>query len=231
MVALEKFSKTIGYQFRNISLLQEALTHPSVSVESKKDENRKKNYERLEFLGDTVLALVVAEFLLELFPNEAEGDLAKRHAGLVCGETLTAIAQELHVGDYLTLSSGEETTGGRENPANLENALEALMGALYLDGGIDVAKTFVKTYWHDKALEMKEPPKDPKTALQEWSQGKGLPIPAYKIIKTEGPPHAPLFTVEVSLPKMDSITAQGSSKRAAEREAAKTMLEHIEKNG
>ncbi|MCD6035674.1 MAG: rnc [Rickettsiales bacterium] len=214
----------LGHRFHNLLLLKEALVHPSVTQGTSRSSTALGSYERFEFLGDAVLGLLMAEFLLEHFPEENEGALAKRHAALVCGEMLASIAREIGIADYIVMAAGEEATGGRGNATNLENVLEALIGALYLDGGLEAAKRFVFRYWNARAIEMKEPPKDPKTALQEWAQGRGKPLPIYTTRDTQGPSHAPLFTIEVAVEGFAPISAQGTSKRLAEREAALRLL-------
>ncbi len=209
--------KITGYNFKDESLLEEALSHPSVAEDG-------KNYERLEFLGDAVLSLVVSEMLYTNFPDEKEGALAKRRSALVCGETLSKVAQEIGLGEHIRMGVGEDASGGRENPANLENAMEAVIAALYLDGGLEVAREFVLKNLEPLAQEMTSPPKDPKTHLQEWAQARGLPVPEYRVVSEEGPSHEPVFTVEVGLPGYPPAQAQGASKRKAEREAAANML-------
>lgn len=218
------------HDFANPALLEEALTHPSIS----NDGNTKKgegvlNYERLEFLGDAVLGMVIADMLITHYPKETEGDLAKRRAALVCHEALAGVAQSIHLGQYIHMAESEETIGGRENPANLENALEAVIGALYIDGGIAPATHFIRHHWLPLLDTMKSPPKDPKTALQEWSQAKLLGIPEYTMLSAEGPPHAPVFTIQVSLPGITPAVAKGGSKRFAQREAARKLLENVTK--
>ena len=216
----------LHYAFKNPALLNKALTHPSVSRENK-STGKIINYERLEFLGDGVLGLVIAEMLFKMFPLEREGPLAKRHAGLVKGETVAKIAFSLNIGDYIIMTDGEEAMGGRKNANNVENSLEAIIGAIYLDGGIDPAKEFIHRYWRDEAKRMKEPPKDPKTALQEWVQSRKIPIPSYCLIASDGPAHAPEFTVEVKINGFRPLQAKGFSKKVAEKEAAKLLLARI----
>lgn len=222
------FSSIIDYQFTSPGLLKEALTHPSLSRSQQESKEGVKNYERLEFLGDSVLGLVISDLLIHAYPNENEGDLARRKAGLICREMLANIASDMELGKYLSMTSGEKNLGGKENAANLENALEAVIGALYLDGGIEVAKTFIQTYWGDAMQEMKAPPMDPKTALQEWAQALGKPLPKYVLLKQEGPSHSPIFTIEVRVEGEPPVQAQGTSKRMAERSAAEQMLESVQ---
>lgn len=215
----------IDYKFKDEALLEEALTHPSFCANKKS----KVNYERLEFLGDAVLELVVSEYLYEQFPDDSEGDLAKRRAALVCGESLTEIARNINLGSMIKLGAGEESTGGRENSANLENVAEAIMGAIYLDGGIEAAREFILKNLGPVSEKMLQPPSDPKTQLQELLQSDGKPVPEYKIIEQEGPAHNPIFTVQVSAEGFKPEKASGSSKRVAEREAARKLLDKIKK--
>lgn len=210
----------LGHRFRQRGLLEEALTHPSC--------NKAYSNQRLEFLGDTVLGLMVAKLIYRLFPNEKEGDLAKRHAALVCGESLVIFARELGLSAYMRMADGEESTGGRENPTNIEDMVEALFGAVYLDGGMDAVEATFLSYWEKQAGMVKAPPKDPKTALQEWAQARGKALPTYTVAAAEGPPHAPLFTIEVAIEDGTIFSAAASTKRVAEREAARLLLEHLE---
>lgn len=214
---------TIQYHFQDESLLKEALSHPSVTDEMG------CNYERLEFLGDAVLGMVVADMLYHHYNNEPEGLLAKKEASLVSGETIAEVAEEINLGDFMYMSYGEHHSGGKENHANLENALEALIGAVYLDAGLEQAKKFISSLWSKRISAMIKAPVDPKTELQEFVQSKALPLPKYNLIKTEGPSHAPLFTIEVNIVGFSSTCAEGNTKRSAEREAARHMLMQIEK--
>lgn len=211
--------KQLGYVFENVQLLHEALTHPSMG--------RKQNYERLELLGDAVLSLVITERLLALHSEEVEGDIVKRRAALVNGVTLAEVAQEMGLGEHLILSESEQSGGGRENVHNLENALEAVIGAVYEDGGLNAARAAVLPLFETRIVEMKAPPKDPKTTLQEWAQGLGKPLPEYRLVEQKGPSHAPEFMVEVRVEGLEPVTAEGSTKRQAERLAAEKLLEHI----
>lgn len=212
----------LGYTFRQRGLLEEALTHPSCA--------RPYNNQRLEFLGDTVLGLMAAALLFRLFPNEKEGDLAKRHAGLVCGESLVRYAQSLELPRYLVMTDGEANAGGRDNPANIEDMVEALLGAVYLDGGMEAVEQVFLPYWEQQAGLVKAPPKDPKTTLQEWAQARGLALPVYRVAASEGPAHAPLFTIEVAIGDGTVFSATAGTKRVAEREAARLLLEHLQRN-
>lgn len=221
----DALEKTLGYSFRSRALLEEALTHPSLRIH---DRNR-ADYERLEFLGDAVLGLVIAKLIYSNYPGEREGELARRHAALVCGLATTQVARELELGRFLLMADGEQSSGGRENGANLEDACEALMGAVYLDGGLEAVEKIILRYWTPMADSLIEPPKDPKSALQEWAQGSGKPLPVYSLMSREGPDHALQFEVRVEVEGGQTATGSGSSKRAAEREAAEKLLELIKK--
>ncbi len=222
---IDKLEKKIGYGFRDRALLAAALTHRSVS----KGNPDAIHNQRLEFLGDAVLGLVIAELLYELYPKEEEGDLSKRFVGLVNGEALAEIALGWKLGDYLVLSPGEEDQGGRENASNLEDGCEALLGAMYLDGGIDPVKKLIDKFWKKRAKAAKSPPKDPKTTLQEWAQGSGLPLPEYRVVSAEGPAHAPQFVIEVHVNGMKPVQAEAGNKKLAERLAAEKMLKQVKK--
>ena len=217
----------LGYEFLTPQLLQDALTHPSLAG----FKQRKKGtmpYERLEFLGDRVLGLIIAEWLYEKFPDASEGELAKRHAALVNRDALRAVAVEIGLGQHLRLARGEEASGGRKNIATLPDAMEAILGALYLDGGLKAASHFIHRYWQ-KDIGIAEAPADAKTVLQEWAQGQGLPLPQYKVIEHSGPAHAPKFVIEVSVKGHPPAVAEGESKRAAQKAAALLLLQNVQK--
>ena len=217
----------IGYAFSSPSLLHRALTHSSAV--NQRDTHLQSN-ERLEFLGDRVLGLAVAELLHERFPTEAEGALAKRHAALVCKDALARIGGNLDLAGSLIMSKSEEETGGRENAGLIADACEAVIAALYLDAGFPTARAFVWKHWEPLLAEDRRPPQDPKTELQEWAQAHGLPLPEYVEVDRSGPAHAPRFRVRVDVSGLHSVTAEGSSKRAAAREAAKRILDQT-RNG
>jgi ribonuclease-3 len=208
----------IGHTFTNPDLLRQALTHRSLGS---------MHNQRLEFLGDAVLGMLIAEMLYNAFPNEAEGDLSRRLVSLVNGEQLADIARELELGALLNLSMSEEEQGGRANPSNLEDAVEALLGAVYLDGGVEAARGLIQRYWSARAVAMASPPKDAKTSLQEWAQGRGLPLPEYAVISADGPSHAPLFVIEARVQGLAPVRAEAGTKRMAERLAAQAMLQAI----
>ena len=214
----------LGHEFADPARLEEALTHPSRRAES----GDGVSYERLEFLGDRVLGLIVAELLFEHYPDEPEGALARRFAALVSGEALAQVAGVLDLGAYLCLAKSELAAGGSANPANLANLCEALIGALYLDGGLAAAQAFVRREWAARLAAPGDPPRDAKTALQEWSQAAAHGLPAYRTVETSGPAHAPEFEVEVAVEGIGAARGRGPSKRAAEQIAAAALLAALE---
>lgn len=222
----EALAEKLGHVFRDPTLLQDALTHPSLT--GTKTRSSFSSYERLEFLGDRVLGLVVAHWLYEIYPQAAEGELAKRHAALVNRDALKEIALAIHLDTHLRLARGEEKNAPRKNLAALSDAMEGIIGALYLDGGLDIARDFIKRYWAPH-IRAEATPADPKTTLQEYAQGKGLPLPVYKVIERSGPPHAPCFKIAVEVRGYQAIIAEGGSKREAEKAAAQGLLAEITK--
>jgi ribonuclease III len=243
----QALADTLGHRFAEPELLREALTHPSAVVgasgrtsgrtggrTSKRAgarPDRPYGYERLEFLGDRVLGLVVAELLYQAFPQENEGALAKRLAALARRETLAGVAAAAGLGEHIILSRGEAEAGGRRNPALLADACEAVIGALYLDGGLPVAERFIHRHWQPLMAAEARPPQDAKTALQEWAQAAGLPLPVYETVRTEGPPHEPMFAIAVRVEGHAPATASGRSKRAAEQAAATALLAQLRASG
>lgn len=219
----QKLAQLIGHSFSSPSLLRQALTHSSQSRSSRTEDNQ-----RLEFLGDRVLGLIVSDMLYHTFKVEPEGDLARRLAALVRQERLAEVAGMIDLGSYLHMSRGEHEAGGRANPAILADACEAVIGALYLDGGLTVARPFIEAYWSKLMHAEVRPPQDSKTSLQEWAQGRGLPLPLYRLVGNEGPAHDPTFLVEVTLPGYEAALAKGKSKRQAEQVAAAKLLALIE---
>ncbi|MGH6973646.1 MAG: ribonuclease III [Stellaceae bacterium] len=217
---VERLEAELEYRFEKPNLLIEALTHPSAPQRS---AAVRRGYERLEFLGDRVLDLIVAQLLWQRFPDDDEGALTRRQVALVRRETLAAVAREIGLGDFVIVSSGEGAAGVRENTSVLSDVCEALIAALYLDGGIAPAQHFVERYWR-RYFDATQPPRDPKTALQEWAQARGLSLPSYAVIETSGPPHRRRFTVTVSVTGEKTETASGHSKREAETAAAAALL-------
>jgi len=232
---LRDLTAALDFVFKDQELLRIALLHPS-AVSTGRGKRSKKpatklerdaDNQRLEFLGDRVLGIVIAEMLFRAFPGEDEGALARRLAALVRQDSLDAVAREIALGRYLTISRGEEEGGGRDNPAILADACEALIGAIYLDGGLEEARTFVERHWRPKMNAEETPPQDAKTALQEWAQAAGLALPLYTVVKSEGPPHDPIFEVEVTVAGQQPAAARGRSKRAAEQAAARLLLDRV----
>jgi len=219
-------AEKLGHKFANPKLLEDALTHPSLS--GARPRKKGANYERLEFLGDRVLGLSIAEWLYETFPNADEGEMAKRHAALVNRDFLRAVAQELGLGQFVRLARGEDATASRKNLATLPDAMEAVIGALYLDGGYPAASAFIHKYWQ-RDIAVSETPVDPKTTLQEWAQGQGLPLPVYRVLESSGPAHAPKFLIEATVKGRPAVQAEGDSKRAAQKAAAVKLLELVHK--
>lgn len=222
---LARLSEKIGHGFGDFGLLREALTHPSLNMADR--GAARYGYERFEFLGDRVLGLVIAEWLIERFPQEDEGSLAKRHTALVRREALTHVAEAIDLGAFLYLSTGEEVSGGRANAAILADSCEAVIAALYLDGGLAAARQFIRSGWGDAVGRDVRPPQDPKTQLQEWAQARGLSLPKYVTLSRTGPDHEPVFQVQAAVDGHPPAEAQGASKRAAAKAAAETLLRQI----
>lgn len=222
---LKRLEEALGHHFENQDLLIQALTHSSAAP------SRAGSNERFEFLGDRVLGLAVAGLLLETFPDEDEGALGYRFSALARAESLARVANHIGLAAHILLSESEEESGGRENASLLADCCEAVIAALYLDGGLDAAEAFIHRHWRPLMAEDPVPPKDAKTVLQEWAQSKGLPLPDYRVIAQKGPAHAPRFTIEVTLHEMKPASGQGTSKQAAEQEAAGVMVKRIEAKG
>ena len=223
----------LGHNFSQPALLAEALTHPSALPAGRKGRQRARraaaprNYERLEFLGDRVLGLVVADLLWHRFEAEPEGPLTRRYAQLVRRETLAVVAIEIGLDRMIQLSPAEAASGAARSPAILADVLEAVIAAIYLDGGFDAAFAFVERWWGPRLADMERPPRDPKTLLQEWAQGRGLPLPEYRLLGTSGPDHALQFTIAVRVAGHDEASATASSKRTAGTAAAAVLLERL----
>jgi len=210
----------LGHTFARRDLLDQALTHASIPSSV--------SYERLEFLGDRVLGLVMAEWLLEAFPNEPEGAIAKRFAALVRKEALLEVADALNLATYVRAFMGERTPLARGQDGILADCCEALIAALYLDGGLDIARAFIRRYWETQLTQRARPPQDAKSALQEWAQARGYDRPKYTITDTTGPDHHPHFTVKVTLQGLtEDVVATGPSKKQAEQRAAEQALRQV----
>ncbi len=221
----------LGHHFRRIDLLREALTHRSAAPGVKGGgrgvrQTGAGSNERLEFVGDRVLGLLVAEWLAERFAREQEGELGRRLAHLVSQPVLAEIAERIGMADVLAVAPGESKVGVRRRATVLADAVEAVIGALYMDGGIEVARGFVRRAWDDAMTGQAAPPKDAKTALQEWAQGRGHDLPHYIVTARDGPPHAPVFVIAVTV---DGRTGSGTAgtKRAAETLAATDLLARL----
>jgi ribonuclease-3 len=218
---LDNAQALLGHRFQRPNLLAEALTHRSAAGARGVGSN-----ERLEFIGDRVLGLVVAEWLLERFPDEQEGKLGPRLAALVSKPALAQVAEANGVPALLSVAPGESKRGVRSQATVLADALEAMIGALYLDAGLATARDFIRKVLSHVLEQQFIPPKDPKTALQEWALKRALPLPAYEVVITSGPSHEPHFVVSVSV---GDAAARGDagSKRAAEQAAARALLEML----
>ena len=219
--AREELESRIGYTFADKSILDRALTHISAAAPK---QGRGGSYQRLEFLGDHVLGLAVSDMLYRAFPRGDEGELSRRLADLVRRETCADVARALDLGAALRLSSSESNAGGRRRMATLADVCEALIGAVFVDGGYPAAAALIERLWRERMLKPPRPLRDPKTMLQEWAQGRGLPTPAYREVDRKGPHHNPEFRVAVDVPALQPAEGIGRSKRAAEQAAAAAML-------
>ena len=218
---LQQFTKKINYIFKDPSFLITALTHSSISSVTRSDN------ERLEFLGDRVLGLVMAQALLDDDPDASEGQLAPRFNALVRKETCADVARDINLGDMLKLGRSEMISGGRRKDALLGDGIEAVIAAVYRDGGFVAAQNLILTLWGDRIASVEADARDPKTALQEWAQArKGVP-PKYVEVGRSGLDHAPLFEIEVQMHSGEKAKAKAGSKRQAEQAVAKLMLERL----
>jgi ribonuclease-3 len=217
----QRLAELLHYRFANVSLARMALTHASAVVASGECN------ERLEFIGDRVLGLIIANVLYQAYPEEAVGDLAARYASLVSAPTLAAVAEKLQLADLIRCAPTRQG-GAPINQAVLADACEAIIGAIFLDGGLDAATAFVRRHWDELMEAAAAPPRDAKSRLQEWAQGRGRPLPRYREVERSGPPHAPVFTVEVLLDGEAIGSGAGPSKQRAEQAAAAEALARIE---
>ena len=221
---VEALQERIGHRFKQKSRLIGALVHPSAAHRPTKKE---LGYERLEFLGDRVLGLVIAELLLDRYPKEDEGALSKRLVALVRKEALLDVADRIDLSEAQALSSGSGKAYQRQRETAAADGVEALIAAIYLDGGFLAARAFIRRWWAPLIERYAVPPKDPKTTLQEWAQGRSLALPQYAVTAVEGPDHQPSFRVRASVEGHPPIEGTGRSKRAAEQAAATKLLEAI----
>lgn len=211
--------EALGYRFQDEDLLREALTHAS-SVAG----TDTPTYQRLEFLGDRVLGLVVAEMLHLAYPDADEGELSRRSTKMVRGETCAKVAKALDLGNFVLLGDSERRTGAQHNRGILANVCESIIGAIFLDGGYPAAQVFIAAHWHAMMMEPQRILRDPKTMLQEWAHKAGHGVPSYRTIDRDGPDHEPEFVVEVRAEGLKPEHGRGSSKRAAEQAAAHAVL-------
>jgi len=211
--------KKLGYQFQQVALLEQALTHRSCKGE---------HNERLEFLGDAILSMVIAEALYIHFPKAREGDLTRMRSSLVKGVTLAEIAKELELAEFLRLGPGEMKSGGLRRESIQADAVEAILGAIFLDAGIEACKERILS-WYGSRLTVIQPgvQKDSKTQLQEYLQGRRLPLPLYEVIDTQGDDHDQIFTVRCTVQGRAPVTASGNSRRKAEQDSARILLEQV----
>jgi len=220
--ATSAIEERIGHKFADANLLVTAMTHVSALKPSRK---RGESYQRLEFLGDHVLGLIVSDMLYRSFPNADEGEMSKRLADLVRKESCADVAKSLGLADDIKLGAVGAGAGVRLRKSVLGDICEAVIGAVYLDGGFQAASEFVERNWTERMKKPRQPLRDPKTVLQEWAQGKGLPTPVYREVERTGPHHDPQFRVAVDLPGLAPAEGVGGSKRAAEKVAASVMIE------
>ncbi len=215
------FEERIGYRFNNPALLEQALTHISALSGAR---NRAGSYQRLEFLGDHVLGLVVSDMLFRAFSKADEGEMSRRLADLVRKEACADVGRMIDLGAAIRLGASEVNAGGRGRTAILADVCEALIGAVFVDGGYPAAAALIERLWSERMRTPARPLRDSKTVLQEWAQARGLPTPAYREVERKGPDHDPEFRVTVELPHLAPAEGLGRSKRAAEQAAAAAML-------
>lgn len=226
MVKLTELEERIGYTFKDKGVLRTAMTHSSYANELSRNRTTIPNNERLEFLGDAVLELVTSEFIYNDKKSMAEGKLSKLRASIVCEPSLAICARHLELGKYLFLGKGEASTGGRERDSILSDAFEALIGAIYLDGGLEPATTHIHRFVLDN-LEENQLFRDGKTVLQELTQKYYQCTPVYTLVKEEGPPHCRHFTVSVQAGEHIVTTGDGNTKKSAEQKAAFSAIQKI----
>lgn len=213
--------RRLGYKFKNQELLERALTHASM----RGARMVRRDNERLEFIGDRVLGLAIVEAVSEKLPEAREGELARRYNSLVKGATCAVVGRTLDLGACMILSESEDSSGGRKKDTILADAVEAVLGAIFLDAGFDAARDVVLRLWQPLLDERHDQSLDAKSVVQEWAQGKGLSLPRYVELSRDGPDHAPKFTTEVHIRGCKPATGTGRSKRHAEQAAARAFLE------
>lgn len=220
---LDALQQRIGYTFANAQILRRALTHASANQGAGGKAGR-STYQRLEFLGDRVLGLVIADLLVTQFPDAAEGELSRRLARLVSGETCAAVGRELGLEHHMIVDSNVLRSGGKAADGIHADICESIIGALYRDGGLAAAHRFIERLWQNRILSMTGPLRDAKTELQEWAHRQELPTPTYREVSRSGPDHAPTFEVEVMIDSIENERSSGRSKRDAEHKAAEALL-------
>jgi len=223
LAASSELEKIIDYGFKDRDLLERSLTH----ISAVSSGGRASSYQRLEFLGDHVLGLVISDMLYQSFPKADEGELSRRLADLVRREACADVARAMQIGEAIRLGSSEAASGGRARIAILADVCEAVIGAVYLDGGYKAAEQLVEKFWGERMRVPSRPLRDPKTMLQEWAQARGLPTPAYKEVERTGPHHSPEFRISVTLPNRGPAEGTGRSKRSAEQAAAAALLKQV----
>ena len=221
MTVYKELIARLGHEFEDQDRLKQALTHRSAS------HGQDIGYERLEFLGDRILGLCIADMLMLAFPEEPEGALSRRLNALVRQETLAEIAIEIGLDKFLHLGKAEEEAGAAQNPAILADVCEAVIAALYRDGGLDISREFIRRYWEKRLEKSSRPPKDAKSSLQEWAMARKIPLPEYETVDKQGPDHAPVFTIQVSVRGKEPAQAVGDSKRSAEQKAAEILFNRL----
>jgi ribonuclease-3 len=224
---MKTLEEKLGYHFQNPALLDNALTHSSYANEHHLGSINSN--ERLEFLGDSILGMVVADSLYHTVPNLPEGDLTRLRANLVCENSLAMVARKLELGGYLKLGKGESISGGSDRPSIIADAVEAVLAAVYLDGGVTQARRIIKRYILDNMAQVQEASRDHKTYLQELVQRQSGQVLTYHLVGQSGPDHAKRFTMEVRLNGTPAGTGEGRSKKEAEQMAAKAAIEKLEK--
>lgn len=222
---IEGLAKSLGHEFSAFTMLEQALTHPSARTERfRKGGKKVHENERLEFLGDRVLGLVIAEWLMESFPDGNEGELAQKLNALVRKETCAEIARQIELENYIRVGKTERNGGVHKRTTVLGDAMESLIAAVYIDGGYQAAHDVVRHLWQGHMDSVGDVLRDPKTVLQEWAQGRGLAAPTYKVLSQSGPDHNPKFEIGVQVEGLEGEIGRGGTKRGAEQNAANNML-------
>lgn len=218
---IEEIEGLIGINFTDKSILIEAFTHPSLKC------IHGYSYQRLEFLGDAILGSVISDILYKKFLKDTEGDLSKKKISLVCGDTLAKITKRIGINKYIIMDDGEQKSGGEEKKSTLEDLIEALIGAIYLNSGFEIVKQFICKYWDYEIQNLTYTPRDPRSILQEWAQKNYTKLPVYQVIQKDGPDHNPQFTVSVEIEGLEKLFAVAKSKKSAEAIVADLMIKKL----